>query len=740
MATNRYTNITPSQFNPLSLQEIMLVPTLKRQQHDAALAGMEQLRDLQVDPLKVHEERALQIKSDFENKINEKVEQLNSQGYNPSIVSELSRLNKEYKDLISPTGEIGKINQAKQIRNQMYDQWLKNKDYDKYGSDVMQRHWQDFEGAYTGFDSEGNITNIGAMSSPAYEDLDEDLKTRFKGLGHIATDMLSGGVDFQEEADGSLSVYNTKTGSKTKINDPQIKAMIEDFRLKWVDPRGSGYKSLVFAGVDPNYALQRAGNVAGANIIRESGSTNITTGSRTGYENTQKDKIKGVVPMLVQGTTNPFEKFGMNAKQGLAEYNRLSDGAEKGTLSPEEGLRYEEMRGAFEMYEKMYENDPELRERYEDLEKQLISKEHLLPQGVTPDKIQDLNEYWEANKDENGHLVDVNKAGQTITYRDLAAWKQSKHQGGKDPIVIDGRFVYSGNEFDAVQKYRKETSAIRKEKEKIEEDTWKNTSIQNNYYTQMGFTPKDTTLIKNIEGETAKTIASTPGGWQNLANTGTVTIHTIDNEGKNKKKLNIADIPYKPNVEYVNTIYSDNNTPVFIYKEKNSDGTYTTYEVAQQTNQLRDRTGNLTPYGFIIEGMKTNGSVELGETLENNTTDSRVRAALYSTNSDNNPKTWSMINSNLSNYFGNDVAAAKAFRDKYDKNRRESLITLLQNEGEEKLIEKSYYYQHYQGNYPKGFDNDKKLTEEDKELLKEYQSIANDLIDNNIVDPYNDFR
>lgn len=293
---NRYTQISPSQFQPLSLQEIMLVPTLKRQQHDAALAGMGQLRDLQADPLKVHEDRALQIKSDFENKINEKVEQLNSQGYNPSIVSELSRLNKEYKDLISPTGEIGKINQAKQIRNQMYDQWLKNKDYDKYGSDVMQRHWQDFEGTYTGFDSEGNITNIGAMSSPVYEDLDEDLKTRFKGIGHIARDIMSGGIGLSPQADGSMLIVNSKTGEKSKVNDPQIQAELNDFYLKWVDPRGSGYKSLTFAGVDPNYAYQRAIQKGAAATIDEYGRTNIQTGSLQGFKrNDDKDTYGGEI-------------------------------------------------------------------------------------------------------------------------------------------------------------------------------------------------------------------------------------------------------------------------------------------------------------------------------------------------------------------------------------------------------------------------------------------------------------
>ena len=40
-ASNRYSQITPSQFNPLSLEEVMMVPMMKRQQHDTLNAKIE---------------------------------------------------------------------------------------------------------------------------------------------------------------------------------------------------------------------------------------------------------------------------------------------------------------------------------------------------------------------------------------------------------------------------------------------------------------------------------------------------------------------------------------------------------------------------------------------------------------------------------------------------------------------------------------------------------------------------
>ena len=60
---NRYTSITPSQFSPLSLEEIMLVPSMKRKQHDDILAKQEILRGelAKVNPLDVHFDEAVKL-------------------------------------------------------------------------------------------------------------------------------------------------------------------------------------------------------------------------------------------------------------------------------------------------------------------------------------------------------------------------------------------------------------------------------------------------------------------------------------------------------------------------------------------------------------------------------------------------------------------------------------------------------------------------------------------------------
>ena len=52
---NRYSQITTSEFNPLSLQEIMVAPLAMRQKHDASIAAAEALR-IKANPTATAEE------------------------------------------------------------------------------------------------------------------------------------------------------------------------------------------------------------------------------------------------------------------------------------------------------------------------------------------------------------------------------------------------------------------------------------------------------------------------------------------------------------------------------------------------------------------------------------------------------------------------------------------------------------------------------------------------------------
>ncbi len=125
---NRYTQLSPSQFSPLSLEEIMLVPSMKRKQHDDILAKQEILRGelAKVDPLDVHLDEAVKLREEMNNKLTAQAEQLANSGIDPNTQGQFLALNREYQNLTGPTGRIGQINQAKKVYYDNMNSYIKD--------------------------------------------------------------------------------------------------------------------------------------------------------------------------------------------------------------------------------------------------------------------------------------------------------------------------------------------------------------------------------------------------------------------------------------------------------------------------------------------------------------------------------------------------------------------------------------------------------------------------------------
>jgi hypothetical protein len=115
MGVNRYTSLTPSKFNPLSLEEIMLVPAMQRKKHDDTVKGLEEIRAklANVDPEDKYFDEAVKLREQLNNKLTSQVEQINTEGFNPNSTGQFLAMNREYQDLMSPTGKLGMINQEK---------------------------------------------------------------------------------------------------------------------------------------------------------------------------------------------------------------------------------------------------------------------------------------------------------------------------------------------------------------------------------------------------------------------------------------------------------------------------------------------------------------------------------------------------------------------------------------------------------------------------------------------------
>jgi hypothetical protein len=224
---NRYSQITPSQFNPMSLQEVMMTPLMQRQKHDQLLAQQEMLRQglAKVDPLDVHMNEALKVKSQMENKLASQAELLSREGINPNTQADFLALNREYQNLVSPTGRLGQINAAKQVYAKNFNDYLEDAQKNKgWSRERALANWNNFSKQYTGF--EGNkISNIGQLGAPKKVEVLDVLKD-VKGLlgEQVVGEMRASGYNFQPGPDGSMVMVDRSGRRIETSNKPNLQA------------------------------------------------------------------------------------------------------------------------------------------------------------------------------------------------------------------------------------------------------------------------------------------------------------------------------------------------------------------------------------------------------------------------------------------------------------------------------------------------------------------------------------
>lgn len=251
---NRYTSLTPSQFNPLSMEEIMLVPSMKRQQHDSILAAQDAISQklATVDPLIQHTDEALRLREEMNNKLTSQAEMLNREGINPNMKNQFLALNREYQNLIGPMGKIGQINASKQAYNAEKNRFLEAASK-QYGSDRAIQLWNEKTENYTGYDSENRIKNIDNQGIVAAQDFQADLKGFHSLLGSTISETARGGgsVIYDPEL-GGYRTTNSNVSESTKNNINQLNEMRNVLEAKWVNETGEGARYNKEAGIDLN--------------------------------------------------------------------------------------------------------------------------------------------------------------------------------------------------------------------------------------------------------------------------------------------------------------------------------------------------------------------------------------------------------------------------------------------------------------------------------------------------------
>ena len=246
---NRYSQITTSEFNPLSFQEIMAAPLAMRQKHDNAIAAAEALR-IKADPLDKHLSRALEIKNQMDAEIAKNVDILNKEGYNPTTFQNITKLNRQYQDMISPTGEIGQINNAKVVYDTNKEEFIKDAAKQNIGREQALKRWNEKTAYYTGFGEDGkSITNVSPQGVAAYQDYTKDKQVAHSILGKTVRGVSSQGhhLEVDKQTGGVWEI--TRNGKRVKSdNTRQVEAALKSALDKWDNLNGEGKKWLMDSG------------------------------------------------------------------------------------------------------------------------------------------------------------------------------------------------------------------------------------------------------------------------------------------------------------------------------------------------------------------------------------------------------------------------------------------------------------------------------------------------------------
>ena len=261
MPINRYTDLSVSAYNPMSMEELAVAPMMKRKQHDEALAKQELIRSglAKVDPHSKYFTRAQELKQGLESKMDTAAEELAKQGFNNDMIGKSLALNREFQTLTGPTGEIGQINLHNQNFKTASADYLANATKMGYSPETVQSRLLDEQQKHiTGEDRDelGNVKMFHPNLPTNYIDHVKTASDLFKdtGLTQNQIDNLGSHIEYDNKGGSYVLTEGYKTGNAN--NDAQLEAAVRSLNDRINDPNQPVRKSLDYQGISPVQALE----------------------------------------------------------------------------------------------------------------------------------------------------------------------------------------------------------------------------------------------------------------------------------------------------------------------------------------------------------------------------------------------------------------------------------------------------------------------------------------------------
>ena len=280
---NRYNRPTQgAQYNPLSLQEIMMVPLLKRQQHDELLNNLATTQSgvAQVDPLDLHSEAAIAEQSRIEQALQRQIDEVATTGITGKLKSDFMKLNADYQKAMSPTGTLGKIQNAKAKFDEYRDTYIANATQLGYGATEAADNWRDHSGIYEEeFRRTGKISEIDQLYAPNYWNVVDEFNALAEKRGFNSEDISTITSNIVDNGQGTYIL--TKKGREALKDDKENLDAVE----RWINsnlnnPNSDAMRSITHQRKTKEDALSEIAGLSEVyrtkEVIEEKGNGQIT--------------------------------------------------------------------------------------------------------------------------------------------------------------------------------------------------------------------------------------------------------------------------------------------------------------------------------------------------------------------------------------------------------------------------------------------------------------------------------
>lgn len=212
MAINRYTKLTGSHFDPLSLNELSLIPANMRKQHDALVDGAGAMTGLNTKRLNVDDPAVKEAITGFEGDLEDYIDTIGREGFNDINKGRLRNLARKRSELLSPTGILGRAKAAYDGYNANKKELQKMYQSGKISADKYQKGLQS---ALLKYEQDGGVaedSQFNPFTAVHDQDINKMAREIAKDIQANPKKLESLGFTARTLPNGLTRYYDTKTG------------------------------------------------------------------------------------------------------------------------------------------------------------------------------------------------------------------------------------------------------------------------------------------------------------------------------------------------------------------------------------------------------------------------------------------------------------------------------------------------------------------------------------------------